>query len=296
MKMIFVFIDGLGIGTKSKSINPIYRCKAKTLKKLLKSKNMVPIDASLGIDGLPQSATGQTAIFTGVNASQILGRHLSGQPTITLRNIISKNNLFKHLVTMGYTVTNSNVYREKYIQELSIQGSRKQMPSVTTVMCLSAGTVLRTTKQYRQGKGIYHDITGHILNDLGYQTPIITPEEAAKRLYAISRNYSFTLFEHFITDIAGHSTNMDISIERILILDKFLESLLKLIDYENDVLVITSDHGNIENMSLKTHTYNKVPFIYLGNRADMLGTNVASLVDITPAIINFFSVGIHYKI
>ncbi len=296
MKMLFVFIDGLGIGNKNESINPIYRCKADTIIRLLESKETIPIDTSLGVEGLPQSATGQTAIFTGVNASKILGRHLSGQPTITLRNIISHNNLFKKLINMGFTVTNSNVYREKYITEITAPLNKKQKPSVTTVMCISTGTSLRTTKQYIEGKGIYHDITGRILSDLGYNTPIISPEEAAQNFYAISRNYSFTLFEHFMTDIAGHSLNMDMSIKRILILDKFLHALLTLIDYNNDILVITSDHGNIENMSIKTHTLNKVPFIFLGNKAASLSTRMVSLIDIMPAVLNLFNVGIHYKI
>ena len=53
-------------------------------------------------------------------------------------------------------------------------------------------------------------------------------------------------------------------------------------------LVVTSDHGNIENMSERGHTVNPVPFIVCGPGAEGLMAKVESLKDITPAIVDAF--------
>ena len=44
---------------------------------------IVPTDATLDVPGYPQSATGQTAIFTGVNAAEIKQGHINVLPTPT---------------------------------------------------------------------------------------------------------------------------------------------------------------------------------------------------------------------
>jgi hypothetical protein len=38
------------------------------------------LDASLCVPGLPQSATGQAALLTGLNAPELMGRHIEGFP------------------------------------------------------------------------------------------------------------------------------------------------------------------------------------------------------------------------
>ncbi len=50
----------------------------------------------LGVEGLPQSGTGQTSIFCGVNASKIVGKHFGPYPYSTLIPIIKEKNIFKH--------------------------------------------------------------------------------------------------------------------------------------------------------------------------------------------------------
>ena len=52
-----------------------------------------PVDACLGVPGLPQSATGQTALFTGVNAPALVGDHVTAFPTTPLRRVIAEHSL-----------------------------------------------------------------------------------------------------------------------------------------------------------------------------------------------------------
>ncbi|MGI6776630.1 MAG: peptidase [Acetivibrionales bacterium] len=291
MKMLFIFIDGFGLGEKDKDKNPIYAARTPNLDFIFNNYEVIPVDASLGVDGLPQSATGQTALFTGVNAPKVLGRHLSGQPTHTLKEIINKNNLFKELINRGFKVANSNVYRQEYLEKMMDPKDRKNKPSVTSVMSMSAGIRLKTTEDYKRGCGIYHDITGQILYESGYDVDVITPEEAARRIKELTMLNDFTLFEHFMTDIIGHSMDMDKAVQEVQLLDEFLGALIDTIDLKEDIIFITSDHGNIEDISVATHTFNKVPAIIIGNISGMPAARLESLVDITPFIIRMFETG-----
>lgn len=289
MKMIFIFIDGFGLGEDDVLKNPVKAANTPNLDRIFKEYAVFSADASLGVPGLPQSATGQTSIFTGINAPAALGRHLNAQPTITLKNIINNNNLFKELISMGFSVTNANTYRQEYLDRMYDPAERKFRPSVTSVMTMSAGIPFRKVEHYKKGCGIYHDITGTIIKESGYDVEIITPAEAAQRLYNISRNYDFTLFEHFLSDIIGHSMNREAAIAEIELLDEFLGSLFNIVDFKQDIIFITSDHGNIEDISVKTHTYNKVPVIAAGNLPQGYKLEIRSLLDIMPAIVDIFS-------
>jgi bisphosphoglycerate-independent phosphoglycerate mutase (AlkP superfamily) len=291
MKMIFIFIDGFGIGANDKEKNPLVISKIPCFDYLFENSYVIPTDACLGVPGLPQSATGQTTIFTGVNASRVLGRHLHGQPTFSLKRIINQNNLFKELIARGLKVTNANVYREEYIAKIIDPEERRFRPSVTTVMSLSAGIDLRTVEDYKSGNGIYHDITGKVLKDGGYVDKTILPQEAAERLYKISRAYDFTLFEYFMTDVIGHKSDMNLAVEAIELLDRFIGKLIELVDLNEDIIYITSDHGNIEDVSVKTHTLNKVPTIIIDKLPENADIRIESLADIMPSILKMFDKG-----
>lgn len=284
-RMLFIFIDGFGIGEKDLTKNPVLAAKTPAFGRLFTEGLLMSTDACLGVPGLPQSATGQTAIFTGVNAPEIVGRHINAQPTKPLRDIIGQDNLFKMLLRKGLKVANSNVYRQEYLDRMNDPADKRYKPSVTSVMTMSAGLQFRKVEEFNNGRGIYHDITGQIIVDSGYDSHVITPREAAERYYAIARENDFTLFEHFVTDIAGHKMDMQLAINTIELLDAFLFELLLLLDPEEDILFITSDHGNIEDVSVRTHTRNPVPTIIYGKLPEALNVEIRSLLDIVPAVL-----------
>ncbi len=288
MKVIFIFLDGVGIGKKDRTTNPVYATQQQVLARLIDNARF-QADASMGVEGLPQSATGQTAIFTGVNAPKVLNRHLSGQPTISLKKVIYKSNIFSELVKMGYKVTSSNVYRDEYLENMLNVKDRKHRPSVTSVMSMAADVEFRTVNEFINENGVYHDITGETLKESGYEVDTVTPKRAAQNLYRLSRNYDFTLYEHFLTDIQGHKADFGEAVDLIDRLDNFFEELMKQMDFEEDVLIMTSDHGNIEDVSVHTHTMNKVPVVVLGKKAENIKTQVHSLTDIMPFILEVFS-------
>jgi len=102
-KVIMIMVDGFGIPEKG-WMNSIYSefCDTRFVKLL--SEFSVPVRTDMGIDGIPQSATGQTALFTGYNAAKIMGMHMQGFPGPKLREVICSRNLFSNLMEKGKKV------------------------------------------------------------------------------------------------------------------------------------------------------------------------------------------------
>ena len=113
MKFVLLFIDGLGVGKNDPESNPCTRDETGLLKvfKNEESSNSPfdgvskGLDATLGVSGLPQSATGQTALLTGINASELLGYHLSGFPNKVLREILLKHSILLQAVQLQKKAT-----------------------------------------------------------------------------------------------------------------------------------------------------------------------------------------------
>src|SRR5215510_6280837 len=115
--VLLFFIDGLGIGTRGPH-NPLDSLDAvplavfqNELTETFLGGIVVPTDASLGVEGRPQSASGQTTILTGVNAPAAVGYHKQGFPNKALLEIINNNSIFKQLSQSGIEpITFANAY------------------------------------------------------------------------------------------------------------------------------------------------------------------------------------------
>ncbi|MEJ6950007.1 alkaline phosphatase family protein [Natronospora cellulosivora (SeqCode)] len=287
MKVLLFFIDGLGLGSNNPQENPIIAANTIYLDRILNNEFaiMIPTDATLGVKGIPQSATGQTTLFTGVNAAKIMGHHISGFPGPGLRKIIFEGNLFKSLKERGKKVTFANAYSQPYLKNF-LSGDTKG--SVTTNMVLSADLEFRLTDLLITGNAVYRDMTNKLINDLDSRIPLIKHEEAAKNLAKIVRENDLTLYEYFQTDRVGHKQNFEEAIELIENIDKFIGQVIEELDFSDTLLIITSDHGNIEDLSVKTHTLNMVPTILIGAKKEEIEGKIRSLTDITPAILELF--------
>ncbi|MEX0747746.1 MAG: peptidase, partial [Rhodothermales bacterium] len=109
MHILFLFIDGVGLGVDDPSVNPFAALEFRALERLagdqrwlrdvkpIREEEMVfvPLDANLGLAGLPQSGTGQATLFTGINCAQIAGRHYGPYPHSKTKPIIAEKNLFR---------------------------------------------------------------------------------------------------------------------------------------------------------------------------------------------------------
>src|SRR5690625_2425934 len=99
--ILFVLVDGVGIGERDPGKNPLARgdyllshFDDGSNTRLPRGGELGVADATLGVPGRPQSATGHTALLTGVNASAAIGQHLLGFPNAPLRELLRRQNLF----------------------------------------------------------------------------------------------------------------------------------------------------------------------------------------------------------
>ena len=114
-RLIFIFLDGVGIG-KSSPNNPFLVSKSEYLPFF--SNNPVwpdntpvkAIDPLFGIKGLPQSATGQTTLYTGKIMPKILNEHKGSYPNKLMRKIIKKHNILSLLKRNNINVAFINAY------------------------------------------------------------------------------------------------------------------------------------------------------------------------------------------
>ena len=282
MKVLFLFIDGVGLRGAAAD-NPVNPEVCPTLCRLVE-KHSKPIDACLGVEGLPQSATGQATMFTGVNCASAMGRHCEGFPGPALRAIIEKSNLFLQLEKRGRKVAFADAYLVDSADELA----SRRFKSVTTVMALTVPKVVLTADDLMEDRALMQDLTRETIQDRYPDVAIIPPQRAAEHLFAIAQKNDFTLYEFFQTDVAGHSLDYARACAVLRMYDRFLATLARFTEAAGMTLVITSDHGNVECMAERGHTRNPVPFIAFGPREERIRAAVSSLKDVTPAILAEF--------
>ncbi|NUN69303.1 MAG: peptidase [Bacteroidetes bacterium] len=301
MAVYFIFWDGVGYGTKDPKRNPFFAASLPTFRRLLGGEvpslrfkrftsatvSMTPVNTTLRVPGLPQSGTGQTAIMTGLNASKFVGKHFGPHPYSTLIPVIKDQNLFVRLRSMGKRYYFANGYPRRYLDYIT--GPKGRVPTIA-LSYLSAGGTLNTHEQIKQRLAVSADIAGSRWEELGHPDVLPSPPaEAGALFHTLGRNYDLTFFEYFVTDHAGHAQEMPLAVEMLERMDGFLEGILSGFDPSRDLLLMISDHGNIEDLSVKTHTMNPVPLILIGNAHAFLSSRIRDLTHITPAVISYLS-------
>ena len=281
-KALMIFVDGLGLGTDDPKTNPVNENVCPYLISAFQDHS-IPIDACLGVPGLPQSATGQTSLLTGINAQKVLGRHVEGFPGPQLRKLIRKHSIFEKLKQADRTSTFANGYMAQTVEEVHAH----RIKSVTTVATLAAFGDVRRFHLLESRAAVSHDLTRKALVTRGYSGEHLSPVEAANDLVAIATENTFTLFEFFQTDRAGHACDLEQAMSVLAKLDLFVSTVLELSKEEDLLVVLTSDHGNIEDLSVRTHTQNTVPFMVVGPGETAMRDQVDALDDITPALLDY---------
>ncbi len=281
------FIDGLGIGSRG-PFNPFDNLEDAAPLAIFKDENpitlegiLVPTDASLGVEGRPQSASGQTTILTGINAPSLLGYHKQGFPNKALLEIVQEHSLFLTLKGAGVApITFANAYTQRFFED------RPRWVSATTAAVEAAGLPFRTVDDLRNGRAVYQDFTNRMLIDRGEDLPPRTPQEAAAVLARVAAENRFTLYEYFLTDKIGHAQDMPAARVALKDLALLIRKLLSNVDLDRTSVILTSDHGNIEDLSSRNHTLNEVPTIVWGANRDRIANRIETLADITPAIVD----------
>jgi hypothetical protein len=288
---LLFFVDGVGIGPRGPH-NPLDGLPHAAPFAVFQDEEPAPFfdgllvrtDACLGVEGRPQSASGQTTILTGVNAPALLGYHKQGFPNEALRAIINEHSLFLQLQRAGVApVTFANAYTPRFFQE------HPRWLSATTCAVLAAGLEFRTLEDVQRGRAVFQDYTNQVIIEHGFPFPRHTPEHAGETLARVTAENRFTLYEYFITDKTGHAQDFVKAREVVQGLARFVRTLLANLDLSRTTVILTSDHGNIEDLSTRNHTLNPVPTWVWGRRREQVAARISNLADITPALVGLLS-------
>ncbi len=297
-RVLLLFLDGVGLGAADAAHNPFVTAHTPTLWALSGGRSwlrntpriahngaiFVPTDACLGVDGRPQSATGQAAILTGRNVSALLGEHYGPRPNAAIRKLLARDNLFKRVVEAGGRAALLNAFPPRFFERLA---SGKRLPSSVQHAALSAGVALCTEADLYDGRALSPDWTGEgWRSELGYtDTPLYTPREAGERLATLAREYDFAMFSHWVSDVVGHRGPLARGVALLELFDAVLAGLLSAWDARDGLLVITSDHGNLEDLSTRTHTRNPVPTVAIGAGRALFAEGLRDLTGIAGGIL-----------
>lgn len=298
MRALLIFLDGIGLGADDPAINPFAVADTPTLNALAGERRwlratpatdtgralFIPTDPRLGVPGRPQSATGQATILTGRNIPAEIGEHYGPRPNAPIRALLDQDNLFKRLVAAGCTAALINAYPPRF-HDLIARG--KRLPSAIQQSVLSAGLPLFTEDDIRAGTALSPDFTGEGWRaDLGYtDTPVYGRAEAGERLAALARQRDFTFFSNWITDVIGHRGPFERGVALLELFDAVMAGLLAAWDDAEGVIVITSDHGNMEDLSTRKHTENDVPTVIIGDARHAVAQGLRDLTGITPGLL-----------
>lgn len=311
MNILFLFLDGVGLGSADPKINPFAEQKMPNLQNLLNGHQLVngsnlplisdratllALDACLGVPGYPQSATGQATLLTGENVPYQLGYHYGPKPNPPIRELLSNGNLFSRLSRSGYECALLNAYPPRYFEAIE---SGRRLYSAIPLAVMSAGIRLKDIDDLMGGRALSADFTARGWREhLGLlETPKITEIEAGRQLGEISKSYQFAFFEYWLSDYAGHKQDMVQARELLTSFDQVLAGLLDSWQNVDGLIIMTSDHGNIEDLRTRRHTYNPVPALLIGSQmmrnnfiqqmyASIYPATELNLTCIAPAIIS----------
>jgi hypothetical protein len=183
-----------------------------------------------------------------------------------LHSVIESRSIFRQLHRHNRRTCFANAFPQRFF-DFALR--RRSRLTVTTLSCLGAGTRLRDAADLATARALSADITAEGWLTLGYDAiPAVEPRASGGVLAALSRDYDFVLFEYWWPDRAGHARDMGQAVNVLEKFDALLVGIQEGIDLAETLLVITSDHGNIEDLSTKSHTRNPVPLIAAGAGAE----------------------------
>lgn len=299
-RVLFVFLDGVGIGEDDAAVNPFVRAGAQipTLQELTGGLfptrarphtegplgRAFPLEATLDVEGTPQSGTGQAALLTGESAAELHGQHFGPWTPVGLRPLVEQRSVLRRAAAAGRTVAFANAYPRGWPGPRG--GRRIAGPPLAA---RGAGVLDRHEEALARGDAV----ASEIVNDgwrsrLGHGSlPELTPEEAGSNLARVSRTADLVLYAHYATDTAGHRRDMPAALDALARVDAFLRGLLESLDADT-LLLIASDHGNLEDVRAG-HTRNPALGVARGP-GSARAAQLSDIRDVAPLILELLGV------
>jgi len=305
MKLLFLFLDGIGLGENDLEKNPFARAKMPTLRSLLggqtllrqsapfegESATLLAVDPNLGVQGIPQSATGQSVLLTGINIPAELGYHYGPKPNPEVAQYLDGKTIFSKTIKAGKKAALLNAYPPRYFDGID---SGKRLYSAIPQAVTNAGLSLFTQDDFFSGRALSADFTGRGWREFMKMdnSPLFEPEEAGNKLAELASLFDLSFFEYWASDYAGHKQDMDWAMRQLENFDSVLKGLLDVWNGEEGLILLTSDHGNMEDLSTRRHTDAHVPLLLFGdkNKRREFQKDIRDLTGIAPAILRILEI------
>jgi hypothetical protein len=299
-RVLFLFLDGVGLGPDDPQVNPFAAANLPNFSELLNGRRLVAgsapwdgdraslraVDALLGVDGSPQSATGQAALLTGRNVPALVGEHYGPKPNQAVAGIVRADNLFKQVVRRGGSAALLNGYPPRYFQ--SIESGHRLYSSIP-LAATAAGLELKSVEDMQAGRAMAADFTGAgWAAQPGFPAaPIYSPEQAGHQLAVLAQQYDLAWFDYWVSDLVGHRGELADAVALLENLDGVIGGLARAWGDRGDLIVISSDHGNLEDLARRGHTRNPVPALLIGRQEERLAfaAHLQDLTSFAPAIL-----------
>ncbi len=175
-----------------------------------------------------------------------------GAPEVTIENILNAYEK-KDETFAGVSAPKSGVYKEGY-----------------QVVHMGYGVEAETQVPAKlASKGIKTILIGKVADIAENQYGENLPAIDTKEVLDITANAMDELQEGFIcanvqeTDLAGHKENTELYAQRLTTADNGIETIIKKLK-QDDILVITADHGNDPTIGHPQHTREKTPLLVYG--------------------------------
>jgi hypothetical protein len=225
---------------------------------------LLALDCRMGVGGVPQSATGQAAILTGRNVAAEVGEHYGPKPNPAVAAILREHNIFAAIKARGGTAALLNAYPPQYFQAIA---SGRRLYSSIPMALNAAGIPLRDAEDLQAGRALSADFTG-----AGWAkrpdfppAPVYTPQQAGQLLARLALHHTLTWFDYWISDYIGHRGDYEGAVQWLEQFDQVLAALLDHWPLDDGLILLTSDHGNLEDMATRGHTLNPVPALIIGS-------------------------------
>ncbi len=218
---------------------------------------------------------------------------------LAIATMTDYSNLFKVLVAYPPTVidnTLGEIFSNKNIKQLRVAESEKEA-HVTNFF--NGGRLVPYIGEDR------NIVQSRVLNGKDYiEHPEMSAEEITKVIIdSKNKAYSFTIVNFANTDMVAHSGDFEAAEKALMKIDECLKQIIDVQDMKNEAIIITADHGNIEEMvdpnSKKAdtqHSTANVPIVFVGDafkeESDKNLANLheepteGSLIDVAPSVLN----------
>jgi 2,3-bisphosphoglycerate-independent phosphoglycerate mutase len=302
----------VGLGEPDPRRNPFAAAHAPTLAELAggpwlhglrrvaePGRTVAALDATLGDPGRPQSATGQSTLLTGRDAVAVMGGPYGPWPGPRLRAFLERDTLFHDAAAAAPGVGGAlaNAYPDAYLDALARPTGRhrRARAPAAVVAARAAGVPLRGREAWAAGRAVAPDLDGSGWHrsprgGAGGAGAADGPRggggrgvgREAARLAALAADHPLTYLDVWLTDQVGHRAELATATALVERLDRFVAALLEALP-SRVTLVVSSDHGNLEDALDRRHTHAEVPLIVLGPAAAAF-SEARDLRDVAPAV------------